>query len=100
MMAEERERERAEDGGKRRKMAFSGRAGAQAGSERTDRGQTCHKKSKLQQQIQWKGFRRFEMTGGRDAHSVPYSNIQGEAREGRVERRYERSALKQSLTTT
>ena len=34
--------------------------------------QTCHKKSKLQQQIQWKGFRRFEMTGGRDAHSVPY----------------------------
>ena len=47
-----------------------------------DSRQTCHKKSKLQQQIQWKGFRRrFEMTGGRDAHSVPVlsSNIQGEA---------------------
>ena len=30
-----------------------------------DSRQTCHKKSKLQQQIQWKGFPRFEMTGGR-----------------------------------
>ena len=69
------------DGGRGARARESG--GGKWLSGARDSRQTCHKKSKLQQQIQWKGFRRrFEMTGGgRDAHSVPVlsSNIQGEA---------------------
>ena len=61
------------DGGRERERERERRIGEAEGNgfQSVGRGarrrvrQTCHKKSKLQQQIQWKGFRRFEMTGGR-----------------------------------